>query len=211
MIFRVEVVCLNFVFVGDKVCLYSMVCWFDSGVPCDTHVSSPVTTQLKKLLLSSLYNVRKSKALACCFNLYSSISIFGTQPAHDFRNSSVSDTILWRSDREIWGKYKESDVMVNLLFSLIFSSTARTKSSFTTDGRLLRRSSCTFTHPSLNSRTHLRTIELLMACSPYTSQSWQWIAAGFMFFKFKKWITDRISHAVAFSVFLNFINTQHDA
>jgi hypothetical protein len=32
-----------------------------------------------------------------------------------------------------------------------------------------------------------------------------------MFFAFKKWITDRISHATGLSVFLNIINTQHDA
>jgi len=32
-----------------------------------------------------------------------------------------------------------------------------------------------------------------------------------MFFAFKKRITDRISHAVGFSIFLNIINTQHDA
>ena len=38
--------------------------------------------------------------------------------------------------------------MVNRLFSLIFSSTARTKSSFTTDGRPLRGSSCSFSRPS---------------------------------------------------------------
>jgi len=120
--------------------------------------------------------------------------------------SLTSDTILWRCDREIWGKCRESGVMVNHLFSLIFPSTARTKSSFTTDGRPLRGSSCVF-----YSRTHLRTIELLMACSPYTSQSWRWISAGVMFSAFKKRITDRISRAAGFSVFLNIINTQHDA
>jgi hypothetical protein len=107
---------------------------------------------------------------------------------------------------EIWGECRESDVMVNSLFSLIFSSNARTKSSFTSDSRPLHWSSCTFSHLSLNSHTHLHTTELLMACSPYTSQSWQ-ISAGFMFFAFKKRITDRISHAVGFSVFLNVINT----
>jgi len=64
---------------------------------------------------------------------------------------------------------------------------------------------------SLNSLTHLRTNELLMACSPYTSQSWWWISPGFMFFAFKKLITDRISHAVGFSIFLNIIKIQHDA
>jgi hypothetical protein len=101
-------------------------------------------------------------------NLCSSISIFSTQRAHNFRNFSLSDKISWRRDREIWGKCKESDVTVNSLFSLIFSSTARTKSSFTTDGQPLRGSSCTFSRPSLNSRTHLRTIELLMACSAYS-------------------------------------------
>jgi len=138
------------------------------------------------------------------------VSIFSTQPAHNFRNLNLFETISWRSDREIWGKCRESDIMVNRLFSLIFSSTACTKSSFSTDGWPLHRSSCTFSRPSLNSRTHLRTIELLMACSPYTSQSWQWISAGFVFFAFKKQITDRISHAAWFYVFLNVINTQHD-
>ena len=80
----------------------------------------------------------------CCFNLCSSVSIFGTQRAHNFRNLSLSDTISWRSDREIWRKCRKSDVMVNCLVSLIFSSTLHTKSSFTTDSRPLRRSSCTF-------------------------------------------------------------------
>jgi len=211
MIFRVEVFCLNFVFVGDEVCLHSMDCCFDSGVACDTHVSSPMTTRLKKLLPSFLCHVRKSNALACSFNLCSSISIFGTQCEHSFLNLSISDTSSWRSEHEIWGKRRESDIMVNCLFSLIFSSTACTKSSFTTDSRPLRRSSCTFLRPLLNSRTHLHIIELLMAYSPYTSQSWRWISASFMFFAFKKRITDHISHAAGFSIFWNIINTKHDA
>jgi len=117
MIFRVEVVCLNFVFVGDDMCLHSMDCCFDSGVACDT---CPMTTQLKKLSPSSLYRVSKSNALACCFNLCSSISIFGIQRAHNFQNLSLSDIISWRSDREMWRKCRESDVMVNHLSSLIF-------------------------------------------------------------------------------------------
>jgi len=94
------------------------------------------------------YCVRKSNALACRFNLCSSVSIFGTQREHNFRNLSLSDTILWRSDREIWGKCRESDVMVNCLFSVIFSSTARTKSSFTTDSRPLLASFIKQLHPS---------------------------------------------------------------
>jgi len=32
-----------------------------------------------------------------------------------------------------------------------------------------------------------------------------------MFFAFKKRTTDRISHAAGVSIFLNIINTQHDA
>jgi len=38
------------------------------------------------------------------------VSIFGTQRAHSFRNLSLSDTISWRSDCEIWAKCRESDV-----------------------------------------------------------------------------------------------------
>jgi len=101
---------------------------------------------------------------------------------------------------------RESDVMVNRLFSLIFSSNAHNKSSFTTGNQPLHRSSCTFLWPSLNSRTHLHTVELLMACYPYKSQSWR-ISASFMFFTIKKQITDHISHAAGFSIFLNIINT----
>jgi len=70
----------------------------------------------------------------------------------------------------------------------------------------LHKPSYIFLCPSLNSRTQLRTIELLMACSPYKSQSWR-ISACFMVFTFKKLITDHISYAVGFSIFLNIINT----
>ena len=96
--------------------------------------------------------------------------------------------------------------MVNRTFFLILSSKACTKSSFAIDNRPLHRSSCTFYCASLNSRNHLHTDELLMECSPYKSQSWR-ISAGFMLFTFKKKITDCISHAAGFSIFLNIINT----
>jgi len=166
MTFRVEVVCLNFVFVGDEVRLHSMDCCFDSGASCDTHALFLVTTWFKKFSPSSLYCVTKSNVVACCCNLCSSVSIFDNQFAHNFRNLTLPDTIWWRSDYEIWGKCWESDVMVNRLLSLIFSSNARTKSSFTTDNWPLHKPPHTFLCPSLNSHTHLCTIELLMACSP---------------------------------------------
>jgi hypothetical protein len=69
-----------------------------------------------------------------------------------------------RRRRGIRGKCKESDEMMNRLFSWIFSSTASTKSSSTTDDRLLHGSSCKFSRPSLKCLTHLRIIESLMAC-----------------------------------------------
>jgi hypothetical protein len=80
-----------------------------------------------------------------------------------------------------------------------------------TDGRPLRGSSCIFSRPWLKCLTRLLTIESLMACSPYTSQSWRWMSAGFMFLASKKRITARISHATGFSVFLNLLNTQDNA
>ena len=144
MTFQVQVVCLNFVFVGDELRLQSMDCCFNSGTSCDTHVSFPVTTRFKKFSPSSLYCVRKSKVVACCSNLCSSASMFGTQFAHNFRNLTLPDTIWWRSEHEIWGKCRESDVMVNRLFSLILPSNARNVSSFTTDNRPLHKSSHTF-------------------------------------------------------------------
>jgi hypothetical protein len=119
---------------------------------------------------------------------------------------SLSDTISWRSDREICGKCRESDEMVNRLFSWIYSPTARTKSSLTTGGRPLR----TFPRPSIKCLTHLRAIETRPACSLYASQSWRWMSAGFMFLAFKKRTTDRISDAAGFSTFLNIVNTQDD-
>jgi hypothetical protein len=76
-----------------------------------------------------------------------------------------------------------------------FPSTTRTKTSLTTDGRPFRLSSYIFARLSLKGLTHLRTIE---SCFPYTSQSWLWISAGFMFLAFKKRITDRITHAAGF-------------
>jgi hypothetical protein len=66
-------------------------------------------------------------------------------------------------------------------------------------------------HHSLKCFTHLRTIESLMACSPYTSQSWQWISTNFTFPAFKKRITERISHAAGFLIFLNIVDTQDNA
>jgi hypothetical protein len=97
----------------------------------------------------SLYRVRRVNALACHFILCSSVSIFSTQHEHCFWKRSLSDTILWRSDREICGKCRESDEMVNRLFSWIFSSTARTKSSLTTNSRPLHRSSSSVSPNSL--------------------------------------------------------------
>jgi len=108
--------------------------------------------------------------------------------------------------RTMQGKWRngESSVLPNLLFNCTHQIFIHHRQSATP---------WIITHiftPSLNCRTHLCTIELLMACSPYTSESWR-ISAGVLFFAFKKWITDRISHAAGFSIFLNIINTQHDA
>jgi hypothetical protein len=67
MILRVKMVCLNFFFIGEDVCLHSVDCCFDSGVTWDTHVSSTMTGWLKESLSCSLYRVRKVNALACSF------------------------------------------------------------------------------------------------------------------------------------------------
>jgi hypothetical protein len=58
----------------------------------------------------------RSKTLVCRLVLCCSLSNFGTQLEHNFRKRSLSDTILWRSDREICGKCRESDKIVILLF-----------------------------------------------------------------------------------------------
>jgi hypothetical protein len=107
---------------------------------------------------------------------------------------------LWKTQGKWWNG--ESPVLLNLLFHCmhqIFINHRRSSGS-----------SCIFLHPSLKCLTHLLTTESLMACSPYTSQSWR-MSAGFLFLAFKKRITGRISHVVGFSIFLNIVNTQDDA
>jgi hypothetical protein len=84
------------------------------------HVWFPVTVQLKKSLLCSLYCVRKVNILAFRFILCSSINIFGTQHKHNFQRGSLSDKISWRNDHEFCGKCREIDKMVNRLFYWIF-------------------------------------------------------------------------------------------
>ena len=66
MIFPAEVVCLNFDFVGDEVCLHSTDCCFDLGALCDIHVSFPATTQLKTFSYSSLYCVSEEYVRVRC-------------------------------------------------------------------------------------------------------------------------------------------------
>ena len=122
MTFQVEVVCLNFVFVGDEVCLHSMDCCFDLGASCYTHVSFSVTIWLKKFSPSPLHCVRKSNVMPWCSNLWSSVSIFSTQCAHNFQNLSLSDNFLkkwpWNL-RKMQGKWcnGESSIFSNLLFN----------------------------------------------------------------------------------------------
>jgi hypothetical protein len=127
-------VCLNF-------SLLPMMCasipWTAASIQglCASPTFCPVTMQLKKSSLCSLYRVRKVNALACHFILCPSVSIFGTQHEHDFRKRSLSDTISWRSDWEICEKCRKSDEMLSRLYSWIFSSTASTKSLLTRDSR----------------------------------------------------------------------------
>jgi hypothetical protein len=116
-------VCLNFFYIGNDVCLHSMDCCFNSGVTCGTYVSSPVTMRLKKSPPCLLYRVGKVNRLSCHFILCSSISIFGTRHEHNFRKQSLSDTVSWISDRKICGKCRKSDEVVNHLFSWIIHCT----------------------------------------------------------------------------------------
>ena len=63
-------------------------------------------------------------------------------------------------------------------------------SAWTKEGHPLRTSSCTFSHPSLNNRTHFLNMPSLIALSPYTSKVWWWISLGSTFVDFKNRITD---------------------
>jgi len=81
-------------------------------------------------------------------------------------------------------------------------------SAWTKDGRPLRVPSCTFSHPSLNIRTHFLTMPSLIALSPYIWKVWWWISLGSTFLAFKKRITDCISQSVAPSIVLNMFKAQ---
>ena len=204
-IFRVEVVRLNSIFVGDEACLHCMNCCLNSGVSRDTHVSSPVTTWLKKFSPSTPYSVRKSNVLARRLNLCSSINIFGTQFAHNFRNLNLSDnSVKWPRNLRKCREWRNDETSV---LSKLFNCTHQILNHQTVGRSADYAHFCVFikqlhlsTYPFNYSRHVLRS-----------SQNWRWISPGFMFFAFKKRITDRSSHAVRFSIFLNIINTQHDA
>ena len=169
MIFPAEVVCLNFNCVGDEVCLHSMDCCFDLGALCDIHVPFPATTQLKTFSPSSLYCVRKFNILACRFNSCSSVSIFGTQCAHNFWNLNYQTQFREEVTKEfevMHGKWcnDESSVLSNLRFNCMHHRHSQQSAAPQIIMHIYA--------SSLNSRTHLCTTELLMACSPLKSQSW---------------------------------------
>jgi len=118
-------------------------------------------------------------------------------------------TMSWSRVLEIWGKCRDRSEIVKRLSSRTLLLTLHTKSSFTKDGHPLRASSCTFSCPSLNIRTHFLTMPSLIALSPYTWQIWWWLSLGRTFLAFKKWITDRISQLAAPSIVLNMFNARN--
>jgi len=81
-------------------------------------------------------------------------------------------------------------------------------SAWTKDGRPLRILSCTFSHPSLNIRTHFLTMPSHITLSPYTWKVWWWISLGSTFLAFKIRITDRILQSAAPSLVSNMFKTQ---
>ena len=85
MILHVDMVCLNFFFLSDAVCLHSMDSCFDARNMWDTQLSSPVTIWSRNSLPCSLYRVRKLNALEARLVLCSSVSILGTHREHNFR------------------------------------------------------------------------------------------------------------------------------
>ena len=106
----------------------------------------------------------------------------------------------------MWGKCRDRPEIVKRLSSRTLSLILFNKSSFTKDGRPLRASTCTFSRPSLNIRTHFLTMPSLITLLPYTWQIWWWIWLGSTFLAFKKLITDRISQSAAASIGLNMFN-----
>jgi hypothetical protein len=129
-------------------------------------------------------------------NITSENEVYQTQFREEVTEKFV-DEFVWRNG--------DSSIPLNLLFHC-------THQIFINHGRSAApRIIMQISRPSLQCLTHLLTIESLMTCSPYTSQSWRWMSAGLMFLAFKKQITDRISYAARFSNFWNIVNTQDDA
>lgn len=50
MIFQIENICLNFVLDSNDIFIHSMNCPFNSGVACNTHVSSPIVFLSERLI-----------------------------------------------------------------------------------------------------------------------------------------------------------------
>jgi hypothetical protein len=119
--FRVEMVCLNFVFLGDDACLYSINC-FNSRVPCATPMSHPLWPHDSRSFRIPHCIVRKSNALACSFNLFFRKHLQHTVCTQFLKLKFIRHNFVkWPLDLR---KCRESDVIVNHLFSLT-SSTAR--------------------------------------------------------------------------------------
>jgi len=96
-----------------------------------------------------------------------------------------------------------------ICFGIRFTWSSLLKSSaWTKDGHPLLASSYTFSHPSLNIRTHFLTMPSLIALSPYTWKVCWWFSLGSTFLAFKKRITDHSSQSAAPSVVSNMFNTQ---
>ena len=163
-VFWEENVCLNFFLAGNEVYLHFMDCYFDSEVVCDTHVLSPVTIWLRKSSTCSLNRVKKSQHTVPSFCFVFPWAFL--EPSV----RTISDCLVFQTQlrEEVNVKFlgNAGRVIVNNLSSLIFSSTARTISSFTEDGHPLCSSLWTFSCPSLKSHTSLWTIESLIGTSP---------------------------------------------
>jgi hypothetical protein len=135
MILWVEMVCLNFSLAAVMcastpwaAALIQALCAYPCLVPCD-YVAQEVIA-----LLTVLCQKGQCTGLPFHFVLFCK---------HRWHSAWIQFTktkfvrLSWISDRVICGKCKESDEMVNCLFSWISFSTAHTKSSLATDGWLL--------------------------------------------------------------------------
>jgi len=123
-----------------------------------------------QILHSSNYFSTYSPPLWGTYRSGAQVFVYPPQRVRPPAMLATTDNVIEQSPwnlRKVQGQIRNCETSSRTLLL-----TLRTKSSFTKHERPLRTSSCTFSRPSLNIRTHFLTMPSTIALSPYTWQIW---------------------------------------